>query len=98
MRTVWRAFHVEAVLDESEAEAGARAVFGGVGGVEEVGEEEADELEGHADHAVPHEGEDGADGEAIDVDFVRGHAGGEDGGFPVGGCGVGGGGLVGLGG
>jgi hypothetical protein len=30
-----------AELDESDAESGARAIFGGVGRVEEVGEEEA---------------------------------------------------------
>lgn len=91
------AAHIEAVLDEGDAETGARAVLGGVGGVQEVGEEEANELEGHADHAVPDEGEEGADGQAFVVDFVSGHAGGEDGGFPVGrGC-VGGGLFVGLG-
>ena len=96
MRAVGRAFHIEAVLDEGEAEASAGAVFRGVRGVQEIGKEEADELEGHADHAVPHEGEDGPDGEAVDVHFVGGHARGEDGRFPVWGCGVGGCGLVGL--
>ena len=35
----------EAELDEGDAEAGARAVLGGVCGVEEVGEDEAGELE-----------------------------------------------------
>lgn len=39
------ALHVEAVLDEGDAQAGAGAVLGCVGRVEEVGEEEADELE-----------------------------------------------------
>lgn len=39
------ALHVEAVLDEGDAQAGAGAVLGRVGRVEEVGEEEADELE-----------------------------------------------------
>lgn len=63
-------FHVEAVLDEGDAEAGAGAVLGGVGGVQQVGEEETDELEGHGNHAVPDEAEDGADGEAFDVDLV----------------------------
>lgn len=81
----------EAELDEGDAEAGAGAVFGGVGRVQEVGEQEADELEGHADHGVPDEAEEGADGEALDEDFVAKGAGGQDGGFPVGrGC-VGGG-------
>ena len=69
-----------------------------MGGVEEVGEEEADELEGHADHAVPDEAEERADWEAIDVDFVRGIevAWGEDGGFPIGRCGICGGCFIGL--
>ncbi len=90
------AAHVEAVLHEGDAETGARAVLGGVSGVQEVGEEEANELEGHADHTVPDEGKEGADGQAFVVDFVSGHAGGEDGGLPVGrGC-VGGGLFVGL--
>ena len=93
-----RGFHGEAVLDEGDAEAGAGAVFGRVGGVQEVCEEEADELEGHGDHGVPDEAEDGADGEAFDEDFVAVGARGEDGGFPVRGGGVGGGLFVGLGG
>lgn len=38
--------------------------------MQEVCEQEADELEGHRYHAIPDEGEDGADREAIDVDFV----------------------------
>lgn len=65
-------------------------------GVEEVGEEETNDLEGHTDHAVPDEAEEGADWEAIDVDFIgRGEAGGKDGcSFPVGRCGVCGSGLV----
>lgn len=85
-------------MDEGDAEAGSGAVFRGVGGVEEVGEEESDDLEGHAYHAVPDEAEEGADGEAVNVDFVGGgEAGGEDGGgFPVGRSGVCGGGFVGL--
>ena len=67
-------------------------------GVQEVCEQEADELEGHADQAVPHEAEDGADGEAVDEDGVGGvrAAWGEDRGFPVGRRRVGGGGFVGL--
>ena len=64
------AFHDEAVVDERDAKAGAGAVLGGVGGVQEVGEEEADKLEGHGDDAVPDEGEEGSDGEAVDVDLV----------------------------
>lgn len=42
-----RAMHVESVLDQRHAETGPRPVFGCVGGVKEVGEEEADEREGH---------------------------------------------------
>ena len=53
--------HLEAVLHEGDAEAGAGAVLCGVAGVQEVGEEEADELEGHGDQGVPDEGEEGAD-------------------------------------
>jgi len=71
-------------LYQCNAQAGEGAVLGGVGGVEEVGEEETDDLERHGDHGVPNKGEYGADGEPIDVDFVRDHAGGEDCGFPVG--------------
>ena len=81
----------KAKLDEGDAETGARSVLCGVGGVQEVGEEEADELEGHGDHGVPDEAEEGADGQALDKDLVAKGAGGEDGGFPVGRCCVGGG-------
>jgi hypothetical protein len=93
--------HVEAVLDQGEAEAGPGPVLGCVAAVEQVGEQEADELEGHADHGVPGKGEEGADGEAVDVYIVAavGVVGGVregDGGFPVGGGGVGGGGFIGL--
>ena len=59
------ATHIETVLYQCDTEAGPRAVFGGVCGVEEIGEEESDELEGHADHAVPDEAEERADGEAV---------------------------------
>ncbi len=38
--------------------------------MQEVGEQEPDELEGHADHAVPDETEEGANREAVDVDFI----------------------------
>ena len=51
------AAHVETVLYEGDAKASSGAVLRGVCGVQEVGEEEADELEGHADHAVPDEAE-----------------------------------------
>jgi hypothetical protein len=36
-------------LDERDAETDTRSVLRGVGGVEDVGEEEADELEGYGD-------------------------------------------------
>jgi hypothetical protein len=73
----------EAELHEGYAETGARAVFGGVRCVQEVGEQEADELKRHAYHGVPDEAEKRADGEAFHEDFVAEGAGGEDGGFPV---------------
>lgn len=53
--------HLEAVLHECDSEAGAGAVLCCVAGVEEVGEEESDELEGHGDEGVPDEGEEGSD-------------------------------------
>ena len=56
------ASHEESVLHHGDAEAGPGSVFGGVGGVEEVGEEETDDLEGGADHSVPDEAEEGTDG------------------------------------
>ena len=56
------AFHVETVLDKSETEASSAAVFRGVGCVEEVGEEETNDLEGHRDHAVPDKREYGSNG------------------------------------
>lgn len=65
--------------------------------MEQVCEEETDELEGHGDHCVPDEGEDGADWETVDVDIVGvGGVGGEDGVFPVWRGGVGGCLFVGL--
>lgn len=86
---ILRALHHEAELDQRDAQAGARSVFGGVGGVQKVGEQEADELEGHGDHAIPDEGDDGTDGHAFDVNVIGpAEAGGEDGGFPVGRGGV----------
>lgn len=59
--------------------------------MKEVGEQEADKLEGHRDHGIPDEGEDGADREAFDEDFIAKSARSEDGSFPVGRCSVGGG-------
>lgn len=56
--------------------------------VQEVGEEEADKLEGHGYHRIPDKREDGAHGEAIDEYFIRDHSGSENGGFPVRGSGV----------
>ena len=65
--------------------------------MKEVGEEEADEMEGHADHAVPEEGEEGADGETVDEDVVGGRgAVRKDRGFPVWRGGISGGLFVGL--
>lgn len=83
-----RASHGKAVLYEGDAKTGTRAILGGVGGVEEIGEEKADQLEGHAYHTVPDEGEERADGEAFVEDFVGGHARGQDGSFPVGRSGI----------
>lgn len=40
-------------------------------GVQEVGEQEADELEGHAYEPVPDEGEERADEQAVYEDVVR---------------------------
>ena len=77
------ALHAEAVLHERDAESGPGAIFCSVGGMEEIGEEEADDLERHADHCVPYKGEDGADWQAVDVDFIAYHARSQDGCFPV---------------
>ena len=52
--------------------------------MQEIGEEESDELERHADHPVPDEGEEGAHRQAFIVDFVGGHTRSKDGGFPIG--------------
>lgn len=71
-------------------------MLGRVRGVQEVGEQEANELKGHADHGVPNEGEEAADGKAVDVDFVACGARSEDCGFPVRRCRVGGGLFIGL--
>jgi hypothetical protein len=79
----------EAELDECDTEASAGSVLGGVSGVQKIGEEEADKLEGHGYHGVPYEAEERADGEALDKDFVAEGTGSEDGGFPVRRCCVG---------
>lgn len=76
--------HRETILNKGDAKAGAGSVFGGMGRVEEVGEKETDELEGHGDHGVPDKGEYGADGEALDEDLIAKGTRGEDGGFPIG--------------
>ena len=55
-------------------------------GVQEVGEEEPDELEGDGDKHVPEEGEERSRGEMVDdhVTWSVGRRGGMDGCFPVG--------------
>ena len=63
--------HLETVLYERDTETGSRAVLGGVCGVKEVGEQEADELEGHGDESVPDEGEERADQKTVDEDIIR---------------------------
>lgn len=65
------ALHVEAVLDERDAEAGAGTVLGRVRRVQEICQEETDELKGRRNHAVPNEGEDGAHRHAVHVYFVE---------------------------
>lgn len=93
-----RATHRKAIVEQGDAEAGAGAVLGGVGVVEKVCEEETNKLEGHADESIPDEREEGADDQTVDKDVIRAVASGsKDGGFPVGGSGVGGGLFVGLG-
>lgn len=65
-----RPLHVEPVLDKCDAKPGARPVLRRVRRVQEVGEQETDQLEGHADHAVPDETEYGSDGHPVDVYFI----------------------------
>ena len=77
------ALHVEAVLYKCQAESCSTSIFGSVSGVKEIGEEKADELKGHAYHAVPDEGEDRADWKAVNVDLVRCHARSDNGGLPI---------------
>jgi hypothetical protein len=57
-------------LNKCNTETGSRAILCGVCGVEKVSQEEADELEGHGDHAVPDKGKDRANREAFYVDVV----------------------------
>ena len=54
--------------------------------MEKVCKQETDELEGHADHGVPDEGEECADGKTIYVDVVVASGAGwrEDSSFPIG--------------
>lgn len=87
----------EAELYERDTETSTGSVLCGVGRVEEIGEQETDELEGHGDHGVPEEAEERADGEAFDEDFVAESARCENGGFPVWWCCICGGLLVCLG-
>ena len=60
----------EPVLDEGDAEAGAGAVLGSVGCVQEIREDEAGELEEVGDEGGHKEGEDGPRWEVVD-DHVR---------------------------
>jgi hypothetical protein len=39
--------------------------------VKKIGEEETDKLERHGNHAIPYEGENGADRKSINVNLVR---------------------------
>ena len=65
--------------------------------MQQIREQKSDELERHGYRRVPDKGEEGADWQAVDVDFVRVvGARGENCGFPVGGSGIGSGGFVGL--
>ena len=82
------AAHIESILYKRQAQAGSRTVLCGVGGVKEICEQETDKLEGHGNHGVPQEAEEGTDGKALDEDFIAKSAGSENGGFPVWWCGV----------
>ena len=57
--------------------------------MQEVGEEEADELEGHGDHGIPDETEERTNRETFDKDFVAVCAWSQNGGFPVWRCSIG---------
>ena len=96
VRTEYGGAETETELYECDTETSAGSILCSVGSVEQIGEEETDELEGHGDHSVPEETEEGADGKTFDEDFIAESAGSEDGGFPVGWCGVCGGLFVGL--
>jgi len=62
--------HVEAVVDERDAETKARAILGRVRGVQEVGEEKADELKGRRDQGIPAKADQGSHRHSINVDVV----------------------------
>jgi hypothetical protein len=96
VRTKYGGAETETELYKCDTETSAGSILCSVGSVEQIGEEETDELEGHGDHSVPEETEEGADGKTFDEDFIAESAGSEDGGFPVGWCGVCGGLFVGL--
>lgn len=65
-------------------------------GVEEVGEQETDEGEGHADHGIPYKAEEGANRKAVDVHFVTRckMTRSQNRSFPIRGCGIRSGGFV----
>jgi hypothetical protein len=67
-----------------------------MGGVEEIGEEEADKLKGHGYHGVPNKAKDRPHGESFDVYLVTKGSGGENGGLPIWGCRIRSGLFVGL--
>ena len=62
--------HVKAVLYKCDPQACTGSVLGSMSRVEEVGEKKADKRKGHGYHGVPDEREQGADREAVHVDFV----------------------------
>lgn len=64
--TIRRPTERKTVLNECDAETGAGTESGGVGCVEEIGEEETYELERDGDEHVPEEREEGACGESVD--------------------------------
>jgi hypothetical protein len=56
----------KAILDEGDAEPRTGAEASSMGCMEEVGEEEANELEGYRNQQIPEEGEYGSGGEVVD--------------------------------
>lgn len=58
------------VLNQSDPQSGSGSVLGGVGLMEDVGEQEADELEGDGNDERPEEGEQRPDGERVDQDRI----------------------------